>query len=87
VTGIGRPSSALLASLVRLSKPDTAMFGDDGEIPNNPRLPLVHYRSAVRLIPHQDPAAVFEGLFESNGWTDSWRNGIYDLRPLPFRHP
>jgi uncharacterized protein YjlB len=26
----------------------------------------------------QDPAAVFEDLFESNGWKDSWRNGIYD---------
>ena len=25
-----------------------------------------------------DPAAVFEDLFESNGWGDSWRDGIYD---------
>jgi uncharacterized protein YjlB len=25
-----------------------------------------------------DPAAVMEELFESNGWGDSWRNGIYD---------
>jgi mannose-6-phosphate isomerase-like protein (cupin superfamily) len=25
-----------------------------------------------------DPAAVFEDLFESNGWRDSWRNGVYD---------
>ena len=25
-----------------------------------------------------DPAAIFEQLFEANGWGDSWRNGIYD---------
>ena len=25
-----------------------------------------------------DPAAVFEQLFESNGWGDSWRDGIYN---------
>ena len=25
-----------------------------------------------------DPAAVFERLFEDNGWGGSWRNGIYD---------
>ncbi len=25
-----------------------------------------------------DPAAVWEALFESNGWGDTWRDGIYD---------
>jgi uncharacterized protein YjlB len=25
-----------------------------------------------------DPAAVFEDLFEANGWSDSWRDGIYN---------
>jgi uncharacterized protein YjlB len=25
-----------------------------------------------------DPAAIFEELFERNGWGDSWRNGIYE---------
>ena len=33
----------------------------------------------MRLTQTQDPAAVFEELFESNGWKDSWRNGIYDF--------
>ena len=32
----------------------------------------------MRLPKNLDPAAVFEELFESNGWGDSWRNGIYD---------
>ncbi len=25
-----------------------------------------------------DPAAVWEAIFESNGWGDSWRGEIYD---------
>jgi uncharacterized protein YjlB len=39
---------------------------------------LLVYKSAVRLPETLDPAAVFEELFESNGWGDSWRDGIYD---------
>jgi uncharacterized protein YjlB len=39
---------------------------------------LVIYKSAVRLPEALDPAAVFEELFESNGWGGSWRDGIYD---------
>jgi uncharacterized protein YjlB len=48
---------------------------DDGVFPNS-RLLLLIYRGAISL-PERDPAAVFEQLFESNGWSDSWRNGIY----------
>ncbi len=48
-------------------------------IPNNPTLPFIHYRSPVRLTHAPDPAAVLEKLFESNGWSDSWRNGIHDF--------
>jgi uncharacterized protein YjlB len=47
-------------------------------IPNNPKLALVLYRNPIRLSGKFDPAAVFEELFERNGWGDSWRNGIYD---------
>jgi uncharacterized protein YjlB len=39
---------------------------------------FVIYKSAVRLPEALDPAAVFEDLFESNGWGGSWRDGIYD---------
>src|SRR5207237_1228733 len=35
-------------------------------------------RGAVRLDAAFDPAAVFEALFETNGWGDSWQDGIYD---------
>ena len=48
----------------------------NGNIPNS-RLPLLVYRRAVRL-QSDDPASIFEKLFEAHGWKDSWRNGIYD---------
>ena len=78
VTGFGRQASASIWRFIRLRHAHTAKFRDDGIIPNNARLPLIYYRSPVRLAGAGDPAAVFEQLFETNGWTDSWRDGIYD---------
>jgi uncharacterized protein YjlB len=77
-TAIGKPTARAVRESVRRRKPHTARFRDDGWIPNNPRLPFVHYRSPIRLAAGSDPAAMFEELFERNGWKDSWRNGIYD---------
>ena len=77
VTGIGKPSAHAVEARVRSHKPDATMFADDGAIPNNPRLSFILYRGAVDLSNCSDPAAVFEELFKSNGWGNSWRNGIY----------
>lgn len=76
--GWSRPSKADLVTLVKERKLHSFRFRDDGIIPNHPAWPLIIYRSAVRLPDRLDPAAVFEDLFERNGWGDSWRNGIYD---------
>jgi uncharacterized protein YjlB len=54
-------------------------FEDDGETPNNPRLPLVVYHGPLTLEDAADPAAVFEESFAQHGWIDSWRNGIFDF--------
>lgn len=75
-TGWRRPEDP--KSLLRHRKPRTFRFKDDGVIPNHPKWPLVVYKSAIRLPESLDPAAIFETLFESNGWNDSWRDGIYD---------
>jgi len=48
---------------------------DDGIIPNS-KLPLLLYQGVIALS-ENDPAHIFEELFEENGWGDSWRNGIY----------
>ncbi|HWC64031.1 MAG TPA: hypothetical protein VG501_10445 [Rhizomicrobium sp.] len=75
MTGIGRPERVV--PLKR--KPHLFRFEDDGETPNNPHLPLILYRSPVRLDPDFDPAALFEALFAAHGWGKSWRDGIYDF--------
>jgi uncharacterized protein YjlB len=58
-------------------QPETFLFADDGSIPNNPRLPFVVYRRAIDLIGSADPEQVIEKVFRSNGWGDTWRNGIF----------
>jgi uncharacterized protein YjlB len=78
ITGWSRPTQSELATLVRMRKANAFRFRDDGVVPNHPKWPLILYRGAVHLPDSLDPAAVFEDLFESNGWGDSWRNGIYD---------
>ena len=40
-------------------RPEIFRFEDDGETPNNFRLPMILYRSPVRLPDRFDPAAVF----------------------------
>ena len=66
-------------ALVNRPSLDTFFLQDDNLIPNS-SLPLLIYRRAVKLT-EMDPAETFEELFESNRWTNSWRNGIY-----PFHH-
>jgi uncharacterized protein YjlB len=78
ITGIGQPSRGEARAAVRKRKAWTQKFKDDGIVPNNPRLPFIRYRGAVALEKAADPAAMFEQLFEANGWGDAWRNGIYD---------
>ena len=77
MTDIGTRSSSSVRRFIRRRKAHTAWLRHDGSIPNNSRLPLIYYRNPVHLA-GSDPAAVFERLFESNGWTGSWRDCIYD---------
>jgi uncharacterized protein YjlB len=78
ITGRGKPTDRQARTAVRRRKPKTFRFKDDGSIPNNPELPVVLYPQAVQLKRAQDPAAVFETLFEASQWGESWRNGVYD---------
>lgn len=55
-----------------MDEPETHRFADDGRFPNS-ALPLLLYRGALP----PDPAAT-ERLFAANGWSNAWRNGIFD---------
>ncbi len=77
-TGWSLPSAEQLPALVRQRKAHTFRFKDDGLVPNHPAWPLVIYRGVVQQRNEFDPAGVLEALFERNGWTGSWRGGVYD---------
>lgn len=74
-----RPDPDRLRAMVRPRRPLAVKFSDDGIIPNNPRFPVMIYRSAVKLpAKGYDPAVVIDTLFERNGWGKSWRDIVYD---------
>jgi uncharacterized protein YjlB len=55
-----------------MSDAETYRFADDGRFPNS-ALPLLVYRGALP----PDPAAM-ERAFAANGWSNAWRDGIFD---------
>jgi uncharacterized protein YjlB len=75
LTGLWRPSALSLSRLRRSVTPRKYRFRSDGKTPNS-ALPVLHYQGAVQFAEY-DPAAVFEALFASNGWTNSWRDVFY----------
>ncbi|ACB62395.1 Cupin 2 conserved barrel domain protein [Exiguobacterium sibiricum 255-15] len=52
---------------------ETFYFEDDGEIPNNPNLPVLIYRHAF-----DDPSSI-EETFNMHNWKNSWVDGIFDF--------
>lgn len=52
--------------------PETYRFDDDGRFPNS-ALPLVVYRGALPA-----DATAIRSVFESNGWSNAWQDGIFD---------
>jgi uncharacterized protein YjlB len=77
LTGWRRPSVEQMSALRRKPKVTKFFFADDGMIPNHPHWPLVILRHSVELPQSLDPAAIFEDIFASNGWADSWRGEVY----------
>jgi uncharacterized protein YjlB len=75
VTGLGKPKRREIEIARRV--PLSRKFRDDGVTPNNAYLPLIVYRAAIVLNPRFDPAAIFEVLFASNRWQNSWRYTMY----------
>ena len=56
--------------------PIPLMFKRGDTVPNNPDLPVLFYSKALPK-PFDDPAALFEAMFASQGWPPQWRDGIY----------
>ena len=56
-----------------IMQPRTKLLKATAEFPNS-RLPALVYE---QVLTNGDMASRFEALFEQNGWTGSWRNGLY----------
>ena len=61
--------------------PEHFLLQPNGWMPNNPRFPVLLYRSAVPSAPAESLATAMEQIFANNGWPPQWRDGIY-----PFHH-
>jgi uncharacterized protein YjlB len=55
-------------------EPRIVRLKDAGRFPNS-RLPVLVHEAALSV--SEGIAGRFEELFEANGWTGSWRNGLY----------
>lgn len=52
------------------------LLADDGTFPNNALLPLLVYRKVFNPSGSTDENTMKE-IFESNGWVNSWKDGVY----------
>jgi uncharacterized protein YjlB len=56
------------------AEPEAHVFADDGVFPNS-RLPVLIYRGVLAT----PEAAAFERMFDANGWSPAWRNGLFSV--------
>ena len=49
LTGLAQPTARDLKRRIKRSKPRAKRFDDNNLVPNNPALPLIHYRKVVSL--------------------------------------
>jgi uncharacterized protein YjlB len=54
----------------------TLKIEENGNFPNNPKLPVLLYKNVFDFL-DDDPAATIEKVFAENSWSGSWRNGIF----------
>ena len=57
--------------------PEVTQLKPNGWVPNNSRLPVLHYRSVLLGDNIGNRASALEAMFTEHGWPPQWRNGIY----------
>ncbi|WP_296256273.1 MULTISPECIES: cupin [unclassified Pseudomonas] len=58
-----------------MQTPKTLLLQRNGWVPNNPRLPVLHYSDVMT---DGELASAMEALFIRNGWKPAWRDGVFD---------
>jgi uncharacterized protein YjlB len=69
----------LYASFKKKYRFEKYYLKDDGVFPNNRLLPVLFYKAVLQL-PPVFPARYIKNLFEKNGWSNSWKNGIFTFQ-------
>lgn len=69
----------IVLSLAAPSPPEVLLLGNNGKMPNNPRLPVLLFRRLFQA--ERELTEKLEALVRQHGWTPEWRNGVY-----PFHH-
>ena len=71
--GVPATLAAAEPALAAAAEPRAERLKDTGEFPNS-KFPALIYKG---VLSGADLASRFEALFERNGWSGSWRNGLY----------
>lgn len=54
------------------------LLHDDGTFPNNPNLPVIHYKH-IFSVPRFFAARAIRKHFAMHGWINCWTNSVYDF--------
>ena len=57
---------------------DSIIIQDDGTYPNNKKLPLLVLPQVFSFEQQVNPKD-YEAIFKYNGWTNTWRNGLFSF--------
>jgi uncharacterized protein YjlB len=77
VGGLGLLNALPAGANAAAASPDVLQLQPNGWMPNNAKLPVLHYRGALGGT-QNDRANALEATFKRNGWPPQWRNGVYD---------
>jgi uncharacterized protein YjlB len=58
--------------------PESLILQRNDWVPNNPRLPVLHYHQVLEAGEVEVVASACERAVTANGWPSEWRNGIFD---------
>lgn len=63
---------------IRQARIEVLPLRDADPFPNNPLIPVLVYHGAFALDDDDERATCIEQTFHSNGWTNGWRDTVYD---------